>query len=329
MLSDVFIDRYEDTTIWTAWSHAERKLLVQCAQLLSEDLFPKVIVEREDANEKNWARGSALLCRELGCKSLSPTQYQAANKSWWNYSVRQQSISFLSQVPSANDSVDLFVKMRLSLVELMFRQFFERVSQAESANYAIGSWSHQCYLRDSSKLEAAATELNARLARAGAPLNYHNGFIQISRDTVVATHVERPFWSLVDHPRWANVDVEMKEAIDRRDSGQSDAAFYASKALESAIKVIGHERGWTTGKEKGGADHASNLWRAGGKRMLEEWQVVSLKYIFSRLRNPFGHGAGVDPPLALSPMEIDWAISMSMTWISLLVKTHDQHVQAA
>ncbi|QQQ44130.1 hypothetical protein JJL50_08945 [Stenotrophomonas maltophilia] len=328
MLSDVFIDRYEETTIWRVWSNAERKLLVQCSQIVSEDLFPKSIREGKDSNEGNWEKGSALLCRELGCKSLYATRYQGANNTWWPYSVRQQAINFLCQVPSDGDSADRFIKARLSLVELMFRLFFERVSYMENAQLPVGSFSHQSFLRDKSKLEEASTELNARLARAGAPLNYHNGFIQISRDTVVAAHVERPFWSLVDHPRWANVDMEMKEAIDRRDSGQSDAAFYAGKALESAIKVIGHERGWTTGKEKGGADHASNLWRAGGERMLEEWQVISLKYIFSRLRNPFGHGAGVDPPLALSPMEIDWAISMSMSWISLLVRTHEQHIQA-
>ena len=30
----------------------------------------------------------------------------------------------------------------------------------------------------------------------------------------------------------------MKEALDHRDTGQRDAAFYAARALESTIKII-------------------------------------------------------------------------------------------
>ncbi len=321
MLSDVFVDRYENLALWTVWSPSDQKLLTQCTQIVKEDLFPvRKAKDGKDMNESEWALATKLLCRELGVQSLSPTHYQTPNGASWKYSARQQALNFLAKQPADPRNVDKFIKDRLSFVELMFRRAHENALQNEKGSPFLRQLSQQ----ETNALAIAAEEINVRFARAGAPLNYHNGFIQVSRDSVVAREVERPFWSLVDNPRWVNVDLEMKEAIDRRDSGQSDAAFYAGKALESTVKVIAHERNWTTGKEKGGADHASNLFSATGDRFLNEWQLQSIKYIFSRLRNPFGHGAGVGEAPALSTEEIDWAISMCMTWISLLVKRHER-----
>lgn len=327
MLSDVFIDRYEGTTIWLAWTPSERKLLTQCSQILSEDLYPISLHNGEDLNERAWIKASKLLCRELGTSALSATQYPANNGVWYQYSVRQQALNFLLAAPVPGEAADQFMKSRLSFIELMLRIKFEGLS-VEHPNKLLEGLGYDKIRADSrARLDDASIELNARMARAGVPLNYHNGFIQVSDDPLIAEIVERPFWSLVDQPRWSNVDLEMKEAIDRRDTGLSDAAFHAAKSLESAIKIIGAERGWTTGKEKGAADHTSNLWSAGGGRMLEEWQVTSLKFIFAKLRNPFGHGAGAGAPVALSKPEIDWAISMAMSWISLLIREHEKHAQ--
>jgi hypothetical protein len=328
MLSDVFFDRYESLTLWTVWRPSDRKLMMQCSQILADDLFPKMIRDRSDLNEHFWAKGSALLCREIGCASLSATRWQAANKSWWTYSYRDQCRNFLAALPAAQDDVDYFIKLRISLVELMFRLAAERIADSWATLANGNTWLSGDPSRDQHIFDSATVELNARMARSGAPLNYHNGFVQISRDPTIATQIEQPFWNLVDQPKWSNVDIEMKEAVDRRDSGSADAAFHAGKALESAIKVINEERGWLTGKERGGADHASNLWSAAGGRMLEEWQVQSIKHIFSKLRNPFGHGAGTSQPPSLTAAEVDWAISMCMAWISLMVRTHAETAHA-
>lgn len=43
----------------------------------------------------------------------------------------------------------------------------------------------------------------------------------------------------------------MKEALDRRDSNSKDPALFASKALESAIKIVSERMGLTKGNEKG------------------------------------------------------------------------------
>jgi hypothetical protein len=220
------------------------------------------------------------------------------------------------------DDVDVFVKERLSFVELMFREAHERNGRMEAIVSKHPRFFGDVYDQNVKTLETATQEINVRFSRAAAPLNYHNGFIQISKDVLSTQQIERPFWDLVDDPRWINVDLEMKDAIDRRDSGASDSAFYASKALESAIKVIGHERQWSTGKERGAADHTDNLSSKTEKRLLEQWQVDSLKSIFARVRNPLGHGAGAKDPVKLSTEEIEWAISICMTWISLLVRSH-------
>lgn len=88
------------------------------------------------------------------------------------------------------------------------------------------------------------TGLNKRFRRACAPLSYHNGFIQVSVDQTIESHVAKPFWDLVADPLWANVDIDMKEVLDRSDSNDKDPALRAAKALESA-------KGWTRSPETG------------------------------------------------------------------------------
>ena len=85
------------------------------------------------------------------------------------------------------------------------------------------------------------------------PFHYHNGFLQRADDAVLTDQVTEPFWEIVADAKWVNVDMDMKEALDRHDSGKRDAPFYALKALESVVKIISDEKGWTRGTEKGAA----------------------------------------------------------------------------
>ena len=47
---------------------------------------------------------------------------------------------------------------------------------------------------------------------------------------------------------------EMKEALDHLDHGQRDASAHAAMALDSTIKIISNENGWTSGTETGAAN---------------------------------------------------------------------------
>jgi hypothetical protein len=156
----------------------------------------------------------------------------------------------------------------------------------------------------------------ARYAARECHLHYHNGIIQISADDTVAAEVEMPFWKVVSAPKWANVDTDMKEAIDRRDGGDRDLAVYAARALESTIKIISDDKNLTNGKERGASNYIDNLM---GAKLIDVWEMEALKHYFSKVRNPFSHGPGASPMLALTDQQTNWAIENAMIWIKSLI----------
>jgi hypothetical protein len=123
----------------------------------------------------------------------------------------------------------------------------------------------------------------------------------------------------VRDPKWKNVDADMKEAIDRRDTNGRDPAFYAARALESAIKILSNEKGLTHEKEKGAHNYIDNLTvkRAG---ILTEWEGEALKAFFTKVRNTLGHGPGSEDMPSLTATQTDWAIEIAMVWIKSLLK---------
>ena len=126
---------------------------------------------------------------------------------------------------------------------------------------------------------ASVDELNVRLRRADCALHYHNGYIQISSDNIMQKNLEEPFWAVVSGPLWKNVDLDIKEAIDRRDTGIKDAAFYAARALESTIKIISEQKGWTHGGEKGAHNRVGTAYQKLGNRgglCMKDWIEIVL-----------------------------------------------------
>ncbi|AXI44525.1 hypothetical protein C1J02_19605 [Sulfitobacter sp. SK011] len=167
----------------------------------------------------------------------------------------------------------------------------------------------------------SANELNKRFRDARFPLHYHNGFVQIEADKLISTEIEQPFWSLVSEPLWENVDLDMKEALDQRDSGGKDPALYAAKALESTIKIISSELNITHGKENGAHNFIENI----GKKdvgFIRSWEADFLKSYFTKVRNPLGHGPGKEEMPRLTAEQTNWAIESAMSWIKLLVQRY-------
>jgi hypothetical protein len=233
-----------------------------------------------------------------------------------------------------SQTADEFLKDRLSLVELGFRQKEEQLAkqlrdaerptgEVVRINALMGSLGANfdpmnIVCRSLKKFQADVEELNARFRQASAPLHYHNGFIQISRDELMARELETPFWARVGQPRFANVDIDMKEAIDLRDTGGRDPAFYAARALESTIKIISDEKGWTHGGERGAHNYIDNL-SSNRSGFIEPWEAKFLKDFFTSVRNPLGHGAGSQPMVSLSNLQSEWAIDFVMVWIKTLI----------
>jgi hypothetical protein len=347
MLIDIFARRYEMTTVRNSFEQRDSRLLVQAFRILSEDIYPHYCNGKEDVRGvKFWTDIHSRLSRELGVEELSKQWFSYNTK--WNGSDHWQSHKHPMVTVCQNwmnetvkGSADIHIKERLSLVELGFR---ERENEVNSMNLQpisppqkpvpslVGGHSfsmvvpgdarariEQIRAERTAGFRTQVDELNARFRQAHYNLHYHNGFIQASTDALVQEAVETPFWSLVSAPQWANVDLDMKEALDRRDSDGRDPAFYAARALESAIKIISGVRGWTHGKEKGAHNFIDNL-GAKTNAFIAPWEASTLKDFFTHVRNPFSHGAGSEQMPSLTRQQTEWAIEFSMSWIKSLIR---------
>ena len=338
MLTDIFARRYQDVPIWNDFDEAARRLLVQGFRIVSEQLFP-YSEDKKVKHQELWDELNKQLAMELGLEDLSsPESY---------YSKVPVCKNFVCAAHDGSVSADRFVKERLSFIEIAFRKKGEQIvllnseleqkiarvkqrgrpvdSRISNEKWRQVSDGYEQHTRNSNTKEnqafrASCEELNTRFRQAGAKLNYHNGFIQISSDNTVADQIERPFWNLVSAPKWKNVDQDMKEAIDLRDSSGRDPAWHAAKALESTIKIISDEKNWTRGKENGPINYVENLGAKKNGHFIADWEREGLINFFSNVRAPLGHGPGSGPMPELSPQRTDWAIEFCMIWIKSLIR---------
>lgn len=350
MLTDIFADRYEGVPLWQTFGEPERRLLVQTFRIVSEQLYQNW---ESDGKENQWAKAQwksihDRLSMELGLQQLSPLYYQTTNslgaKSSAQWTMVYVCQNFMFAPINGSTSVDRHIKERLSLIEIAFRDKEEALSKANEglaqsiaradaldklippsldAKRIPGSRADGLRAineKANQAFHAAVVELNERLRRAGTSLNYHNGFIQISDDALMEALVETPFWDLVSDPKWKNVDTDMKEAIDLRDNGGRNPAVFAAHALESTIKIISDEKGWTRGGESGAAQYIDNLMSAKNGRFVEVWEGDALKKLFSSVRNELGHGPGSKPMPELTTQQTNWAIETCMAWIKSLIR---------
>lgn len=349
MLTDIFAYRYKDAPIWPEYSETERRLLNQAFGIVKDALpYYKPDGKVNKDNEQKWKSLHDKLCRELGVSELSKRFYAyqqttalGANAVSGFFSWEHVCEQFVVGPFSGDMTADQFIKERLSFVELGLRfrgeevarlnenlpnEIFEakrRESMPRSSLRIPGSAVDGIKARNAS-LNAAyndqVNELNERFRRAGVPLNYHNGFVQLSRDEVVEAQIAKPFWDIVSDREWENVDIDMKEALDRRDSNSKDPALFAAKALESAIKIISDQKGWTRGTEQGAAQYIDNLISKANGSFLDSWEGTMLKDYFRQVRNTVMHGPGSEPMPTLSLEQTDWAIEAAMSWVKTLVK---------
>jgi hypothetical protein len=350
MLTDIFAYRYLNRPIWSQYTERERRLLNQAFGIV-KDALPYYNSEGKeiDANKAKWKTLHDRLARELGVKELSQRYYAYTQKNalgqdvpvsgWfsWEHICEQ----FITAKFTGYTDADRFIKERLSFVELAMRFRGEEIAQV---NAQLPQAIADARLRDASprrglrlpgnavegvkagtatmnaSFQSLVVELNERFRRAEAPLTYHNGFVQVALDERIEQHVAKPFWDLVADPIWRNVDIDMKEALDRRDSNDKDPAIFAAKALESAIKIVSDAKGWTRGTETGAAQYVDNLVSKANGGYLAPWEGDMLKDYFRKVRNSLGHGPGSEPMPVLSLVQTDWAIEAAMSWVRTLVR---------
>ena len=258
MITDVFFKRY--STPWLGGGSIPplvSALFAQAAHIIFEDLCPDF-----ELDEAFFELVNKRLSREVGVPTLigNGTGRECAMFLCVPYDLFN----------NAHGTPDVFVKLRLSFVELVFREAERRAAAVVSGpaagfNLVRGAAFNTSRGRQAFnegyglRMKRIVDELNIRLREAGTGLHYHNGMIQVAHDTLTQSQIADPFWDVVKDPKWTNVDRDMKEALDRRDTGGRDPAGYAMRALESTIKVISAQKGWTTGKEKGASNFIDNL----------------------------------------------------------------------
>lgn len=354
MLTDIFAARYAAVPLWGNFGEAERRLLVQSFRIVFEQVHPYWTSdgkEREGA-KATWTGIHDRLTMELGLNELSARGYfrrvnMFGNEQdvWESFAIPYVCKNFVCAQYVADVTADSFIKDRLSFIEIAFRdraatiaelnaKLPDQIAQAErdallsprrnqivirgngNPGDGIRAWNRQ----QNEAFQNAVAELNERFRQARARLHYHNGFIQMSDDEQIQRQIEEAFWPLVKDAKWANVDTDIKEAIDRRDSGGRDPGFYAAKALESAIKIISGEKGWTHGGERGAHSYIDNIASVRNGPFIARWEQTALKGFFSDVRNELGHGPGGEPMPELTSQQTDWVIEFCMSWIKSLIE---------
>ena len=352
MITDIFSRRYRDVLIREYFDLDAKRLLFQGFHIICTQLFPdysKKDGERSNPTARDlWEGLHNQLALEIGLDSLSPPFHPHTSIPYPKITVCKNFVcaKYDRSYPITQDQ---FIKERLSFIELAFRKREEQIAKANnslekeitegiekieesytafpnrklSLQEAIESRTIVLRAKNAKinrDFRFACKELNERLRLADFKLDYHNGFIQISPDALTTDHIERPFWDLVSNRKWANVDEEMKTAIDLRDTSGPDPEGYAAKALESTIKIICNEKGWTHGKENGPHNWLDNLLAKKNGPFINTWECNILKGFFSDVRNPSAHGAGKDKISKLEHWQTDWAIEFCMSWIKNLIR---------
>ena len=354
MLTDIFAIRYADRPIWSEFREADRVLLVQGFRMVAEQLFPpngKGV--HEYPAKSSWSNIQSRLSMELGMESLSPLNWGYYNQQnlWMSgaYSMDHVCKTWMLSTYDGKQTADTFMKQRISFIELSFRERMSTVKQeverAASLLTSTSKVSSAPQPLSTSKLTAAlkpaqegfaklknsqaehsarffrstCDELNERFKQAKIPLSYHAGFVQVAGDSFIEESISKPFWSVIADPKWNNVTIDMAEAVDRRESAQRDPALYAAKALESVLKIISDEKGWTTGKEKSASNYIDNLRSGKNGAFVAEWEAEGLRHFFSRVRNELGHGPGGEPMPQMTQQQTEWAISIAMAWTKSMV----------
>lgn len=319
MITDVLFRRYPERWLYTSQGMEPLSLLVrQAAIIFFDDITPNMPNQTRlyEVPEKRLARelGEMVLGQQLTAEQRVVTYLSEPYDIWHG----------------SHGDADNFIKLRMSLLELLFREA-ETILAGYAPNEDVGVWWALLKKRLNppkgmieNALAATMTgieELNNRFKNADFPFEYHNGLIQRVDDPLTTEQIEHPFWELVASHEFSNIDSDMKEAIDRRDSGKPGAAaFHALKALESALKIVSNDLGLTRGKENGASDYVDNLVSENNGRFIEVWEAETLKYMFRNLRNPLGHGPGPSDPLNLTEDQATWVIEQSMSWIKSLIR---------
>jgi hypothetical protein len=338
MITDIFLNRYPEIQI-----NLPQAFFRQLFNLYDDhhlgihgDLLNKIrnypYSQYADEHIRIIEQSMKKLCNELGYENLDKAEYLQPDYGFNDYRIFKNYI------------FDRSIKCleKISLLEILFREterhFLSEIDflranipQYKKSSNAIKSKGINVYNEGEIELRIASPqlasrenalqrmrdELNQRLKQHKIPFSYHNGHFQKSHDELIEDKIEKPFWELISDSKYKNVEIDMLEAIDKYDSGDRASAFYAAKALESMIKIICDDKGFTNGKENGAVAYLNHLNSQKNGSIIMNEEKDELLAMF-RIRNSQGHGAGNQPMPELSNSQTLRYINSAMVWIKAL-----------
>jgi AbiJ N-terminal domain 4 len=132
MLTDIFARRYENVPMWQTFDEPSRRLTVQTFQLLQQ-IVPYYANDGKELAEgkANWTQLHTRLARELGVQELSPIAWGYWAQNYYcsgQHPIIKVCETWMLQPFDGSIPADRFIKERLSLIELGFRQRGEEVA---------------------------------------------------------------------------------------------------------------------------------------------------------------------------------------------------------
>jgi hypothetical protein len=171
----------------------------------------------------------------------------------------------------------------------------------------------------------AVDELNERFRRAGFGYRYESGNIFRIDNEYTHREITRPALRLLTDPRFKGADEEFRAAHDHyKASEYKDCAVDALNALESTMKVICDQKGWSYPQGARSSDLLKVLRR---ERLFPEFAdqsfdqlVATLKSGLPSLRNETGgHGQGATP-IAVPEYVASYALNLAASKIRFLIE---------
>lgn len=162
-----------------------------------------------------------ILRKEFGVFSLPPTRsggYEDKQKELFDFILNEEDV----------DKVLSAVELVCRLLEILVSKRDYRYDDNSQANS-----------------EAAISEINTRMKAAGVGYEYDGEIIRIDTELVHAEAV-KPALRLLREKRYAGAEEEFRKAFEHYRKGNTKEALTdALKSIESTMKVICHQRGWT------------------------------------------------------------------------------------
>jgi hypothetical protein len=131
MLTDIFARRYEKSPLFNSVGPTEHRLMVQAYRIINEQVFKYYGYDKkvDEKAKATWTSLHDLLTMELGLKELSPKYYSYQGEwmgkphtySGW-YDMNTVCETWITKQYTDDLDPDVFVKRRLSFIELAFRE---------------------------------------------------------------------------------------------------------------------------------------------------------------------------------------------------------------